>query len=81
MEQEYQLDLRLTTETKCEKCGGLYFKQVFMLREVPQTLSPTGKISYYPIPLFICDNCGHLNKEFEPNIPTTKSSQPRIIKK
>jgi len=78
--QEINLDLSLTNETKCENCGYEYFKQLFVLRQVPQTISPNGKVSYYPIPVFVCENCGHTNEEFKVKIPTKNSIQPKVIK-
>jgi hypothetical protein len=41
-------------------------KEVLMMRKVSGILTGTGQPSYIPIPLFACNKCGHVNKEFLP---------------
>lgn len=60
------MSLDQTEEIKCEKCGGRVFTQGFMMRKVSELMTGTGKPGILPIPIFVCDECGHVNKEFLP---------------
>tara|TARA_R100001443_G_scaffold105674_1_gene114762 strand:+ start:1168 stop:1410 length:243 start_codon:yes stop_codon:yes gene_type:complete len=50
----------------CEECGGKVFRQVSMFKRLSALVSPTGKEQIVPIPVFRCDDCGHINNEFLP---------------
>ena len=50
----------------CENCGGKYFRQVNAFKRLSALISPTGKEQIVPIPVFRCDECGFINKEFRP---------------
>jgi uncharacterized Zn finger protein len=52
----------------CENCGGKVFKEVTMFKKLSALVSPSGKEQLVPIPVFRCDDCGHINKEFLPNL-------------
>tara|TARA_R100000388_G_C7169852_1_gene123355 strand:+ start:25 stop:267 length:243 start_codon:yes stop_codon:yes gene_type:complete len=49
----------------CENCGGKYFRQVHAFKRVSALLSSTGKEQIVPVPTFRCDDCGHINAEFQ----------------
>jgi len=50
----------------CDECGGKIFRQASMFKRLSALLSPTGKEQIVPIPVFRCDDCGHINNEFLP---------------
>ena len=50
----------------CESCGGKYFRQVHAFKRLSALISPSGKEQIVPIPVFRCDECGFINKEFRP---------------
>ena len=50
----------------CEECGGKVFRQASMFKRLSALVSPTGKEQIVPIPVFRCDDCGHINSEFLP---------------
>lgn len=52
----------------CENCGGKVFREATMFKKLSALVSPTGKEQIVPIPVFRCDDCGHINKEFLPNL-------------
>ena len=60
------VDFSQTTAEVCESCGNDTFVQVFKMRKLSALLSPTGKPTMIPIPLFQCSKCGHINSEFLP---------------
>ena len=49
----------------CENCGGKYFRQVHAFKRVSALLSSNGKEQIAPVPTFRCDDCGHINAEFQ----------------
>lgn len=49
----------------CENCGGKYFRQVNAFKRVSALVSPTGKEQIVPVPSFRCDDCGHINEDFQ----------------
>jgi hypothetical protein len=60
------ITLDQTTETVCEVCNHKFFHQALYIRKVSGILTGTGQPSYIPIPVFACDKCDHVNKEFLP---------------
>jgi len=78
-QQQQQIDLSLTGEIICENCSNTLFKQVYYLRTVPKTISKSGREEVFPIVTFACEECGHINKNFEVNIKP-KIKENKIIK-
>jgi hypothetical protein len=52
----------------CDECNGKIFRLVQMFKRVPALISQTGKEQIVPIQIFRCDDCGHINAEFLPNL-------------
>ena len=50
----------------CENCEGQIFREASMFKRLSALLSPTGKEQIVPIPIFRCDDCGHINEAFLP---------------
>ena len=59
------VDLSNATTLECEECKCKAFKQSLLLKKLSPLLSPTGQGALIPVAVFACDNCGHVNKEFE----------------
>ena len=60
-----KIDLKQQETVKCEKCGSKYFKEVTMLKKVPKLLTGSQEDTLVPFPTYMCDGCGHVNKDFE----------------
>ena len=60
------IDFSQTTAEVCEKCGNDTFIQVYKMRKLSALLSPAGKPSMIPMPLFACAKCNHINSTFLP---------------
>ena len=60
------IGLNQTDEMSCNECGVTTFTPVFLLRKVSALVSPTGKETVFPIQVFACSSCGHVNKDFLP---------------
>jgi hypothetical protein len=50
----------------CSECGGMYFRQVMSINKVSRFITGADKDSVYPVPVFRCDDCGHVPEEFQP---------------
>ena len=61
------IDMDNAVDMKCEKCGCNTFKGTNLIKTISAIVSPSGKEMIIPIPVFACENCGHVNKEFLKN--------------
>ena len=52
----------------CTECGGMYFKQVMCINKVSRFLTGQDKDTVYPVPVFRCDDCGHVPEAFQPEV-------------
>jgi len=52
----------------CTECGGIYFRQVMRINKVSRFLTGKDKDTVYPVPVFRCDDCGHVPEEFQPEL-------------
>ncbi len=59
------VDLTHAKDIKCDKCGGMGFRQSMMLKKLSALVSPNGQEAIIPVMAFACDSCGHINKEFQ----------------
>ena len=48
----------------CEKCNCSYFRPVQVLKKMSALISPNGQEQRIAIPIIRCDDCGHVNEEF-----------------
>jgi uncharacterized Zn finger protein len=63
---ELNIPIEQTTAVHCENCGNNHFIQALRLQKVSGLLTGQSQPSYIPIPVFSCNKCGHVNKEFTP---------------
>ena len=59
------VDLTHAKTLQCEICECLGFKQTMMLKKLSSLISPTGQEAIIPVASFCCEQCGHINKEFQ----------------
>ena len=59
------VDLTHATSLECEECKCKGFKQTLMLKKLSALVSPTGQEAIVPVAAFCCEQCGHINKEFQ----------------
>lgn len=63
--QQPRINLRECPTIKCEKCDGIYFREVIYLKKVSK-LQGAAEDTTVPFPIYKCDGCGHINKGFNP---------------
>jgi uncharacterized Zn finger protein len=63
---QLKLDPRKLETVSCPECGGIFFDEVTMYKEVPTVQSPNGVASMLPIPVVLCNNCGTVHPKFTP---------------
>ena len=61
-----KIDVKDTTPTTCDECGGEAFQEAFILRRVSAILSGTGQEGFMPVQVFACFKCGNVNQGFLP---------------
>ena len=54
------------TDVVCEKCGNQTFTMAFLFKKISAVLSPNGQKALFPLEVYRCTDCGHINKEFLP---------------
>lgn len=60
-----RIDLKQQETVKCKECGSKFFKEVTMIKKVPKLLTGSHEDTIVPFPTYMCNNCGHVNEEFE----------------
>jgi uncharacterized Zn finger protein len=66
MEQQVTLEMmKNSTELKCELCENNTFNEVLKIRKVSKLITGQQRDTIVPIPMFACQKCGHINKEFD----------------
>jgi hypothetical protein len=61
-----KIDLRDQPTVNCDSCGGMFFKEVVIIKRVSKLLTATPKDTDVPFPTYMCEKCGHVNNEFNP---------------
>lgn len=61
-----RIDLRDTPTIKCESCGGVYFREVTLLKKVSKLLTGSSEDTLVPFPIYQCVECKHVNDGFNP---------------
>lgn len=61
-----KVNLRDCETIKCEKCESIYFREVIYIKKVSKLLTGSAEDTTVPFPIYKCDECGHVNKGFNP---------------
>jgi len=62
------VDMNMASDVICEKCEGFAFSSCYLIKKISALVSPTGKEAIIPVETFVCNGCGHINKEFMPSL-------------
>jgi uncharacterized Zn finger protein len=60
-----QVSLREQPTVTCESCGSSHFKEIVLIKKVSRLLTGTPNDTLVPFPTYKCDECGHMNKDFD----------------
>jgi len=63
---QVQINPQDLEDVVCDKCGGQTFTSVMLFKKLSAVLSPNGKKALFPLEVYKCDECGHINEEFLP---------------
>ncbi len=63
-ENEQMIDLKSQPTVVCDECGGTFFKEITLIKKVSGKLTGTDEDTIVPFPTYRCDDCGHVNLEF-----------------
>jgi|TARA_R100000951_G_C2487905_1_gene133551 hypothetical protein len=61
-------NLNNATDVVCEECECDVFAERMMIKKVSKFVTGSDRDSISPIPVIACAKCGHVNKEFRPNL-------------
>lgn len=64
--QQINISLDKTTPLTCDDCGSEIFKEVLFVRKISKILVGAQQDALYPIPVFACAKCSHVNIDFYP---------------
>jgi|TARA_R110000868_G_scaffold54415_4_gene170112 uncharacterized Zn finger protein len=60
-----KINIKEQPTVSCEKCESKFFKEVVMLKIVSKILTGSHEDTIIPFPTYMCNECGHVNVEFE----------------
>lgn len=60
-----KIDLKEQPTVECENCNSKYFKEVVLIKKVSKILTGNVDDALVPFPTYMCNSCGHVNKDFE----------------
>ena len=55
-------------DVKCEECECNVFAERMIIKRISKFVTGSDRDSISPIPVIACAKCGHVNKEFMPNL-------------
>ena len=55
-----KINLRDCETIKCEKCEGIYFREVIYVKKVSKLLTGSPEDTTLPLQIYKCDSCGPL---------------------
>ena len=65
--QKPKIDLKDAKEIGCQNCGGSVFIPGTKFLKISKMITGTQKMQSYQIELYLCGDCGEINKELLPD--------------
>jgi hypothetical protein len=69
------------TDVTCENCNNFTFTEVVLLKHVSALLTPNGKATNVPIPVWACNACGFVNDGLLPEFMRRKTPDESTAEK
>jgi predicted nucleic acid-binding Zn ribbon protein len=60
-----KIDLKQQPSVVCEKCQGVTFREVMLIKKVSKLITGSQNDTLVPFPTYVCDSCGHMNEDFK----------------
>jgi hypothetical protein len=67
LQQQVNINPDDLTDISCHECDGKHFVQVYRMKKLSALISPDGQEQLVTMPMFICNDCGAVPKEYLPN--------------
>ena len=65
-EPQVQINPQDLDDVVCDKCECQTFTPVVLFKKISAILSPNGKKALFPMEVYKCTECNHINEEFMP---------------
>jgi len=65
-QSQVQINPQDLEDVVCDKCTNQTFTAVMLFKKISAVLSPNGQKALFPLEVYKCDECGHINDEFLP---------------
>ena len=60
-----RINLKEQPTIVCGDCGGMYFREVTMLKKVSKILTGASEDTIVAFPTYMCNKCGFVNEELQ----------------
>jgi len=60
-----KIDLKEQPTVVCENCESKFFKEVVLIKKVSKLMTGSSDDTLVPFPTYMCESCGHVNKDFD----------------
>ena len=60
-----RINLKEQPTIVCGDCGGMFFKEVTLLKKVSKILTGAPEDTIVPFPTYMCSSCNFVNEEFQ----------------
>lgn len=78
-QQDYAKLLENALDFVCPKCGKPTFEQVIIIKRISALLSPDGKGSLIPLPVYRCTECKYIIQSEDMDGSSSKPKQGGMI--
>jgi len=63
----------------CDMCKGCLFNLIYIVKQVPASISPNGKLTAVPVQVFRCAECNYISDDMLPNKLITDINIDEIV--
>lgn len=74
-----QAQVESAKNVACEKCSSEIMKQAFIIKVVSALMTGDGKDTYVPVPIFVCNDCNHVNSVFVKDLKINTKDSATLV--
>lgn len=64
MQPQVQINPLDYPNVKCDKCGNEVFKEAYIMKKIPSTVTGAKDDTLAPIPVLVCSKCGAIMEDY-----------------